>query len=249
MRVAFVGKGGSGKSSIAGTAARLLARAGAPVLALDVDTLPGLSFSLGLGLVSDTGLPADLAERREKVGWVMREPVTSAEELVEQHALRGPDGIRFLQLGKLPGNVRPASSVAFRHVLDEFRKPGWSMVGDLAAGTRQSSGGWVAFAEIVAVVVEPTRAGMLAAQRLRTFAPEAARIGLVVNKAARGQALTGVQIALELGLPLWAEVPYDDEVASADRRGLAPVDEAPSSPAVAAVADLVERLQKEGRSR
>ena len=132
MRVAFVGKGGSGKSSIAGTVARLLARSGEPVLALDVDTLPGLSLSIGLGRVPDAGLPADLAERREKVGWVLREPV-SAEELVERHALPGPDGIRFLQLGKLPGNVRPGSSVAFRHVLDEFRKPGWSMVGELAA--------------------------------------------------------------------------------------------------------------------
>jgi CO dehydrogenase maturation factor len=45
LRVAVVGKGGAGKSLIAGT----LARRGHHVLALDVDTLPGLALSLGLG--------------------------------------------------------------------------------------------------------------------------------------------------------------------------------------------------------
>lgn len=243
MRVAFVGKGGCGKSSIAGTVARLLARAGDPVLALDVDTLPGLSYSLGLGRVPDAGLPADLAERREKVGWVMRDPV-SAEELVQRHAVQGPDGLRFLQLGKLPGNVHPGSSVAFRHVLDQFRKPGWTLVGDFAAGTRQSSAGWSAFAEKIAVVVEPTRAALLAARRLRSLAPEA-RMGLVVNKAGSRQALATDRIAAELQLPLWAEVPYDEAVASADRKGLAPIDAAPSSAGVAAMVNLVARLRKE----
>jgi CO dehydrogenase maturation factor len=49
MRVAVTGKGGAGKSVIAGTMARLVARQGTPVLALDSDLLPGLSLSLGSG--------------------------------------------------------------------------------------------------------------------------------------------------------------------------------------------------------
>lgn len=244
MRVAFVGKGGSGKSSIAGTLARLLARSGEPVLALDVDTLPGLSFSLGIGRVADAGLPTDLAERREKVGWVLREPI-SAEALVERHALVGPDGIRFLQLGKLPGSVRPGSSVAFRHVMDEFRKPRWSLIGDLAAGTRQSSGGWAGFAELVIVVVEPARASILAARRLRSLVTQA-KVGVVVNKAASGQAVSSDRIAAEVQLPVWGEVPYDEAVADADREGIAPIDAAPSSPAVEAVAGLLMRVREEG---
>lgn len=244
MRVAFLGKGGSGKSSIAGTLARLLARKGNRVLAADVDTLPGLSYSIGLGQVSDAGLPADLAERREKVGWVLREPV-SAEELVERHAIRAPDGILFLQLGKLPGNVRPGSTVAFRHVLDGFRKPGWSMVGDLAAGTRQSSGGWAAFAEVVAVVVEPSRASLTAARRLRAFAGASAKMGVVLNKSGGAGPFTAEKISQELQLPIWGEVPYDEQVAAADRQGIAPIDAAPGSGAVAAVERLLMRLRDE----
>lgn len=163
MRVAFVGKGGSGKSTIAGTIARLLARDGEKVLALDVDTLPGLAFSLGMGPVGDGGLPETLAERREGKGWVLREEV-SAEALVDEHALDAPDGIRFLQLGKLPGRVKPASTVAFRHVLDTFRREGWSMVGDLAAGPRQGAYGWAGFASVIVVVAEPTTPGLLTAR-------------------------------------------------------------------------------------
>jgi len=242
VRVAFVGKGGSGKSTIAGTVARLLARAGEPVLALDVDTMPGLSFSIGLGRIGDAGLPEELGERREGKGWVLREEV-SAGALVDHHALDAPDGIRFLQLGKLPGHVRPGSTIAFRHVVETFRRPGWSVVGDLAAGTRQGFYGWAGFAELLGLVVEPTRAALLSARRLRPLVelmPEA-RAGLIVNKV-RDDVRVG-EIAAELGLPLWAAIPHDEALAAAERAGLAPVDAAPESGAVAAIAALVSNLR------
>nr|MBA3345545.1 hypothetical protein [Gemmatimonadales bacterium] len=169
MRLALVGKGGSGKSVVAGTIARLLAREGRQVLALDLDTLPGLAFSIGLGPVPDAGLPEDLAERREGKGWVLREEI-SAETLVDRYALPAPDGIQFLQLGKLPGHVRPGSVVAFRHVVETFRTDGWSIVGDLAAGTRQGFGGWAGFACLIGIVLEPTQAGAVSARRLSHLA-------------------------------------------------------------------------------
>ena len=56
IRLAFAGKGGTGKSSISGTFARLLARQGLPVLAVDSDPLPGMAYSLGVP-VDDEHLP------------------------------------------------------------------------------------------------------------------------------------------------------------------------------------------------
>ena len=72
-RVAFIGKGGAGKSFIAGTVARLLARRGDNVLALDIDTMPGTALTLGLP-TRPQGLPASLGEERMKQGWVTCSP-------------------------------------------------------------------------------------------------------------------------------------------------------------------------------
>ena len=49
MRVAFVGKGGSGKTTLSALFARHLARSGAPVLAVDGDINQHLAVALGLG--------------------------------------------------------------------------------------------------------------------------------------------------------------------------------------------------------
>lgn len=244
MRLALVGKGGSGKSVIAGTIARLLARKRRPVLALDIDTLPGLAFSIGLGPTPDSGLPEDLAERREGSGWVLRAEI-SAETLVDRYALPAPDGIRFLQLGKLPGHVRPGSVVAFRHVVESFRKDGWSTIGDLAAGTRQGFGGWAGFASLIGIVLEPTHAAVVSARRLSRLAETVpgAKLGIILNKVTGREAQRPWE---SLDLPLWATLPFDADVAAAERLGVAPVDHAPDSAAVAAIAELLPFLERTG---
>jgi CO dehydrogenase nickel-insertion accessory protein CooC1 len=52
-------------------------------------------------------------------------------------------------------------------------------------------------------------------------------------------------IAKGTGLEVIATVPWDEELAEAERRQLAPIDFAPASPAVRAVESLVERLSEE----
>ena len=49
MKIAVVGKGGSGKTTTSGVMARSLARAGHKVIGLDCDTNPNLGLSLGVG--------------------------------------------------------------------------------------------------------------------------------------------------------------------------------------------------------
>jgi CO dehydrogenase maturation factor len=244
VRIALVGKGGSGKSTVAGTVARLLARQGARVLALDIDPLPGLAFSMGLGSMPEAGLPADLAERRDGQGWVLKDPVT-AEELVDRYAISGPDGIRFLQLGKLPNHVKPGSTTAFRHVIDHFAAPGWSMVGDLSAGTRQGFFGWAGFASQLAIVVEPTAAALLTARRLAGLARlrEDVRVGLIVNKV-RGSRQTA-SLRTDLPAPVWAVLPYDERIAEVERDGMAPLDALPDSPVIVAIDRLLAGISGE----
>ncbi len=238
LRVALIGKGGSGKSAIAGTIARLLGRRGWPVLALDVDTVAGLAFSIGAPL-GPARLPLGLAhivEGKRGRYWKV-EKGAGAAHLVDTHALTAPDGVRLLELGKLPDHVKPESTVIFRHVMERFRRPGWAVVADLAAGTRQPVFGWSSFAPIRIVVVEPTAKAVMTARRLSGVATH-----LVVNKV-RGEA--DVELAHGMvALPLIATIPYDDALAEAERRGIAPIDFAPDSPSVRAVGDLVTWLEE-----
>jgi CO dehydrogenase maturation factor len=235
MKVAFVGKGGSGKSALAGTLCRQLARRGGRVLALDLDTMAGLGVSLGLG--SDSArLPSGLAEPVEGQGWQVR-PGLRPSRLVDRYARIGPDGVGFLELGKLPGQVEPTVTVVFRYVLEGFRRRGWSMVADLSAGTRQPMFGWANFARTVLVVADPSSKSILTARRLVR-----AGVGtyLVANKIQQPADLAAIEAGVPLPLLGW--VPDDGHLAAAEAQGRAPIDAAPESPAVRAVFDLTTRL-------
>src|SRR5215203_5025267 len=95
MKIAIAGKGGSGKTSISGTMARLLARDGRRVLAIDGDSNPNLALTLGLPLERLEGVPTlsrDLLERTPD-GSVL---TTTVDELCKTHALEAPDGVTLL---------------------------------------------------------------------------------------------------------------------------------------------------------
>ena len=95
MKLAVAGKGGSGKTSISGTMARLLSRNGYSVLAIDGDSNPNLALTLGIPperLENLPTLPRDLLRRSESGV----ELTKSLDEICESHSLRGPDGVTLL---------------------------------------------------------------------------------------------------------------------------------------------------------
>lgn len=97
MKIAIGGKGGSGKTTLAGTLSRALARRGFSVLAVDGDSNPNLGLSLGLGL-DDTG--ALLAAREE----LDEDPDTheaTAEGIIDRFGADGPDGVRLVQVSRI----------------------------------------------------------------------------------------------------------------------------------------------------
>lgn len=248
MRVAFVGKGGAGKSSIAGTFSRLLAATGERVLALDSDPMPGLAFSLGLAQC-DAGLPDDAVEEYEEEGrrrYRLRSGLDGTAA-IELYAARGPDDLRFLQLGKARGptwsNTR--AHFAFQRVLDDLPGRSWSVVGDLPGGTRQPFMTWGRYAETFLVVVEPTPASLLTGRRLARLATGegAPRVVAVANKVRAPQDVELVSERTGLAVVGW--VPFDPSVAAADRLGRALLDHDPRSETAAAVRSLVEVLRTE----
>jgi len=95
MKVAVAGKGGSGKTSISGTMARVLARDGHRVLAIDADSNPNLALTLGIPaerMVDMPTLPRDLLRRSEQ-GTELSETL---EGICATHSLTAADGVTLL---------------------------------------------------------------------------------------------------------------------------------------------------------
>lgn len=246
-----MGKGGVGKSSLAGVFARLLARDGQPVLALDSDPMPGLAFSLGVPH-SDAGLPDEAVEEYDDNGrQSFRLPVgVSGPDAVERYAARGPDGVRFLQLGKARGPVwnNTRQHFAFQRVLDDLPDSGWHVVGDLPGGTRQPFQTWARYARTV-VVVEASPASLLTGRRLARLAgmEGAPRVVAVANRVQGDGDIA--QIAERTGLPVLGAVPFDDAFGAAARLGRPLLDLDPDAVSVAAVRSLVHTLRSESEPR
>ena len=97
MKVAVIGKGGSGKTTVAGTLARHLARAGHEVIALDCDVNPNLGISLGVGLEQTEAL-AGIRQSLDDGG---AEHAPGVEELLERFGVPGPDGVRLAVVSKI----------------------------------------------------------------------------------------------------------------------------------------------------
>jgi len=260
MRLAVVGKGGSGKSFISGTLARILAKNGHHILTLDIDTVPGLAVSLGLSAekIGDAGLPENLVEKIPKKGWQLNAGV-DINAVVQKHAIHAPDNIRFLQLGKLPDRVKPASTVAFRYVMEKFDEAGWHIIADLAAGTRQPFFGWSNFADVILIVVNPTATSILTARRLARLAGKKKKkkeksadaqdskkppvIGLIANKLRDDHDSKRIVSDLHrYGFPLFGEIPFDKESWNAESAGNAIIEKTPDAPAVKAIETLAHRL-------
>ena len=91
MKIAVVGKGGSGKTTTAAILARTMARGGIPTVALDCDTNPNLGISLGIG----EDRTEALMTVREAVDAGEQEHAHDAADLLERFAVEAPDGVRL----------------------------------------------------------------------------------------------------------------------------------------------------------
>ena len=245
MRVAIAGKGGVGKSVVAGTLARLRARAGEQVLALDSDPMPGLALSLGAE-APDAPL-ADAVVRGADGRWRLR-PGIGPVRAVQRYAVVGPDGVRLLQAAKVPStgaSPMPGAAQGFREVsrrigdAPAFR--GWTLIGDLSAGPRQFAYDWAEYAHTIVVLAEPTWQSALTARRILRIARLRATDAVLVATKVRSPA-DAERVGELVGEPPFATLAADAEIAQADREGTAPIDHAPAGAVVQAISMLGERL-------
>jgi CO dehydrogenase maturation factor len=105
MKISISGKGGSGKTTVAGTLARVFARQGFAVLAIDGDSNPNLGIVLGLApeMVNEMpALPRDLTRDVVDDDGTRHEILAgSVETIAAEYGALAPDGVRLLTMARV----------------------------------------------------------------------------------------------------------------------------------------------------
>lgn len=97
MKIAVMGKGGTGKTVISGVLARSLAREGREVIAVDCDSNPNLGISLGIGVEATERLAAI----RQALDEGTVEHPGTADELLERFGVEAPDAVQLAVVSKI----------------------------------------------------------------------------------------------------------------------------------------------------
>jgi CO dehydrogenase maturation factor len=104
MKIAIGGKGGSGKTTIAGTLARVLAAGGARVVALDDDSNPNLAITVGVPAGRAAGLPAlprdFLEEKTDARGETRLELKIPTDDFIDRFGVRAAENLTLLVMGQ-----------------------------------------------------------------------------------------------------------------------------------------------------
>jgi CO dehydrogenase maturation factor len=252
MKIAITGKGGTGKTTIAGTLARLLAQNHRRVLALDADSNPNLAHTLGISREQIAQLPAvpmGLTEWREdangKAYVYLRQPVA---QFIADYGIAAPDGVQLIMTGeveKASAGCRCEAHAVARGITGHLVAEVDVAVLDMEAGLEHLGRGTAEHVDILLMVVEPYYRALEAASRIRDLAAqlELPQILTVANRVRTPQDEAAIrQYCQKHNLDLIAIIPFDETVISAEREALALIDYAPQSPAVQAIAAIAETL-------
>ena len=104
MKLALAGKGGAGKTTIAGTLARVMAERGHRVVAIDDDSNPNLALTVGVDTAAAArvpGIPRDmLEERADSEGKTRLELTIPAEEFIDRFGVVAGERLTLLVMGQ-----------------------------------------------------------------------------------------------------------------------------------------------------
>ncbi|MCT9010550.1 ATP-binding protein [Streptomyces rhizosphaerihabitans] len=211
MRVAFVGKGGSGKTTLSALFSRRLARAGAPVVAIDGDINQHLAYALGLDedeLFTAPPLSARTGEIKDYLRGA-NPRIPSRDAMVKTTPPgRGSRLLRLLgddevhahhvqEVGDVPLMVTGAFDESDLGVACYHSKlgavelylnhlvdgPGEYVVVDMTAGADAFASGLFTRFDMTFLVVEPTRKSVSVYRQYRDHAAEfGIPVGVVGNK-------------------------------------------------------------------
>ncbi len=242
MKIAITGKGGVGKTSLAGLLARLYAAEGKKVLAVDADPDANLASALGISpQAASKALPlaeqADLIE--ERTG---SRPGTSGgmfrinpqvDDIPERFSVQH-EGVRLLVMGKskeaASGCYCPEHVLLRRLVSHLILKRDEVVILDMEAGIEHLTRGTAGSMDAFIVVVEPGQRSLQTARHVEGLARGLGvkEVFVVGNKIQRETDRDFIRNNLE-GMNLIGFMSYTDEIVRADLDGKSPYDASPKA--------------------
>jgi CO dehydrogenase maturation factor len=257
MKIAVSGKGGVGKTTLAGCLARLLADRGQIVLAIDADPDSNLPSAIGIPS-QELAKIQPLAQMRELVsertgaqpgtfgGMFKLNP--KVDDLPDAFSL-SHGGIRLLTLGTVPkgggGCLCPESTllrVLMRHLMVRREE---TVIVDMEAGLEHLARGSTENMDAFLVVVEPGQRAIQTAHQIRRLATDLGvpKVFVVGNKVTDGADRRVIEEGIS-PLPVLGHLSYRESIREADRTGVSPFDL--DSVLREEVAAVYDRLQEAG---
>ena len=249
ITIALAGKGGTGKTTVAGLLVRSLVRRRlGTVLAIDADPASNLNLVLGLPLgttVGDIreGLQAGVQAGAVGAGMARRDLLNTQVRL----AVEEGDTIDLLAMGRPEGQgCYCAVNHMLREIVDGLGQKYDFVVIDNEAGMEHLSRRTTRDVDVLLVVTDPTVRGVKTAENIVALTSElkinVGRALLVINRVAGTLPPTLQQAVDRLKIDVAGVIPADPRIGEFDAEGRPLVQLESDSPAGQAVETLVDSL-------
>lgn len=243
--IALAGKGGTGKTTLAGMLVKFLVRNGkSPVLAVDADSNANLNEVLGLK-VSDTLGNAREEMKKGDVPSGMTKDIFMSMKL--EQAVVEAQGYDLVVMGQPEGSgCYCAANTLLTAFLERLRNNYPYIVIDNEAGMEHISRLTTSNVDILLIVSDTSRRGLQAAVRINELTKNlnvgVGKSYLVVNQAKDGLSEEALKIVKEANLEFAGTIPKDDMVYEYDLKGQPTINMPDDSRALRSAFNIFEKI-------
>jgi CO dehydrogenase maturation factor len=259
MKIAVSGKGGVGKTLIAGILSRMFANGGFKVLAIDNDSAMNLSYTLGIDektkeqIIPIKEMKSMIEERTqvEGAGSGVYNINPKVSDIPDKYKVSGPEGLQLLVLGGIEepasGCLCPENALIRTLLYNLLVKRDEVIIVDFEAGIEHLGRGTAKGIDVMLVVAEPSQKSLDLCKKIIELSKKLGVINiyLIANKITdKSQNEIINEKIHNWEVPLYHSIPFDPEIGKADFEGKSPIDYNSNSDAIQSIKSLYNKLKK-----